>query len=362
MKIKTLQLFPYKLIAIVIMLGLFAGCMPKNVTQFKGTLDGAIAQAKKENKYLFVVATAGDCNSCDGYIEKIKQALPLQAELASDFILYECDLNTVGNEYFFRAVYNIASPTTYIYSPEGLIKAVITGNRPVNELIETVQQVRNNRYQNTDKNVRLGLEGQEQLTFYNQVMRLWKIVESNASNTQTFKEALEMVNNNLLRKEYMFNHYLASKLYQKVNEDSLAQQHAMKSLDFKESFDLYLYQPLRNEMKFVADENYKDTKEPYLVFKQTSYNYGVQGIKSRPKASFFFKNTGKSPLVIYKAFGNCDCMDIEWPEDPIQPGKEGQVDVIYHADHEGGFSKVIYVSTNALNAQAILNLKGSVEQ
>ena len=65
---------------------------------------------------------------------------------------------------------------------------------------------------------------------------------------------------------------------------------------------------------------------------------------------FAFTNDGDDPLVITKVDAYCHCTAVNYPEEPIKPGKSGTISVRLNAsDVTPGFFKrkiVIYLNNN----------------
>lgn len=76
--------------------------------------------------------------------------------------------------------------------------------------------------------------------------------------------------------------------------------------------------------------------------------------------SFVFTNTGKKPLVIYKAKATCSCTQVKsWPKQPVMPGKQDTIKVMYvPKGQHGRFSKNIFVESNAVKDVCIVKIKG----
>jgi len=100
-----------------------------------------------------------------------------------------------------------------------------------------------------------------------------------------------------------------------------------------------------------------------LTFKQTSYDFGT--IKQGEKVNYDFKftNTGKTPLIVSNATASCGCTVPETPKDPIAPGKEGVIKVVFNSTGKTGKQdKVITVSSNGNPAVNEVHLVGEVSQ
>ena len=59
------------------------------------------------------------------------------------------------------------------------------------------------------------------------------------------------------------------------------------------------------------------------------------------------QNTGEAPLIISKVSSSCGCTIPKKPEDPILPGKTGEIQVKYDTNRVGPIRKAITVISNA---------------
>jgi hypothetical protein len=93
------------------------------------------------------------------------------------------------------------------------------------------------------------------------------------------------------------------------------------------------------------------------------YNFGTVKEGEEVTHSFTFKNIGTKPLVIMTAQASCGCTVPEKPEEPIAPGKTGEIKVVFHSkDRSGQQEKTIRVTSNARPEFGLLVLKGVVEK
>ena len=98
-----------------------------------------------------------------------------------------------------------------------------------------------------------------------------------------------------------------------------------------------------------------------MKFEKTEINYGkiVQG--GDPLRKFYFKNTGKEPLIIKNAHGSCGCTVPTYPKEPIMPNESGVIEVRYDTQRLGAFTKTVTLTTNCAEETAVLTIKGEVE-
>ena len=100
---------------------------------------------------------------------------------------------------------------------------------------------------------------------------------------------------------------------------------------------------------------------PIITFETENYNFGKIAHGEKVSYSYKFKNTGKSPLIIANATATCGCTIPEPPKDPIKPGEEGEIKVIFDSKGKSGMQdKVITVTSNANPTQTDLHLTGEI--
>ena len=101
---------------------------------------------------------------------------------------------------------------------------------------------------------------------------------------------------------------------------------------------------------------------PEFTFEKEVHDFGtiVQGEKVA--YSFKFKNTGEGDLIITSAKGSCGCTVPEWPKDPIAPGAEGVIDVVFNSDGKSGQqNKKVTIVANTVPNTKVLAINGVVE-
>ncbi len=102
-----------------------------------------------------------------------------------------------------------------------------------------------------------------------------------------------------------------------------------------------------------------------LEFDKTIHNFGDILIEDGPvSCTFTLSNNGSKPAVIYNINTTCGCTKIEWPREPIRPGKTAKITVTYTND-EGPypFDKNVTVYISDIKKPIILKLRGvSIEK
>ena len=98
-----------------------------------------------------------------------------------------------------------------------------------------------------------------------------------------------------------------------------------------------------------------------MAFENNKYEFGkiIQGEKV--SHSFLFTNDGDAPLIISSVSASCGCTVPSWPKDPIPPGQQGQINVVFNSEGKSGVqAKDITVISNAIPNTSVLRISGEV--
>jgi hypothetical protein len=110
-----------------------------------------------------------------------------------------------------------------------------------------------------------------------------------------------------------------------------------------------------------ADKPFKENEAAKLSFEKSEHDFGTINEGDVVEYVFKFKNSGKGPLVITNASGNCGCTVPAWPKDPIAPGKSGEIKVSFNSKGKSGLEeKEIYVMANTIPNKTTLRIKSLV--
>jgi hypothetical protein len=100
---------------------------------------------------------------------------------------------------------------------------------------------------------------------------------------------------------------------------------------------------------------------PVMTFDESTYDFGTISQGERVKHTYYFTNTGKSPLVIHSAQGSCGCTIPEWPKEPIAPGKEGKIEVSFNSEYKSGHQeKMVTILANTKPTKTFIKITGDV--
>ena len=116
------------------------------------------------------------------------------------------------------------------------------------------------------------------------------------------------------------------------------------------------------EISLSGDQSYQDPEKlPVIEFERTVHDFGRITEGEVVGITFIFRNTGKSNLMIIEATASCGCTVPRWDKEPVSPGNEGTLEVVFDTSGRTGLqNKSITVRSNAENTTVILNIKAEV--
>lgn len=103
-----------------------------------------------------------------------------------------------------------------------------------------------------------------------------------------------------------------------------------------------------------------NTKAGVFEFETETIDYGTIEQNTNGNRIFTFRNVGSSPIIINKVKASCGCTVPTKPNQPIMPGKTGEISVKYATNRLGSFSKSITITSNASEAKKMIRVKGKV--
>jgi hypothetical protein len=106
-----------------------------------------------------------------------------------------------------------------------------------------------------------------------------------------------------------------------------------------------------------------DLPKTSISFKESSHDFGDVKQDSENTFVFSFTNAGKEPLLIENAKGSCGCTVPEYPKAPIEPGKTGEIKVVYKPGKQKDIqTKSVTVTANTEPLQTVLTIKANVQE
>ena len=96
-------------------------------------------------------------------------------------------------------------------------------------------------------------------------------------------------------------------------------------------------------------------------FVKESFDFGQITDGEKVSYDFKFTNIGKSPLIITSATATCGCTVPDYPKEPVVPGAEGVIRVVFDSAGKLGMqNKVITITANTVPEITQLNILGNV--
>lgn len=111
---------------------------------------------------------------------------------------------------------------------------------------------------------------------------------------------------------------------------------------------------------FIGLISFSLNAQAKIEFKTDTIDYGTIEKGANGVRVFEFTNTGNEPLIISKVSSSCGCTIPKKPEEPILPGKTGQIEVKYDTNRVMPIRKTITVISNAETPTVALKIKGEV--
>ena len=102
---------------------------------------------------------------------------------------------------------------------------------------------------------------------------------------------------------------------------------------------------------------------PVFHFSERVFDFGTATAGALVEHTYKFINTGDRPLIIHKVIGGCNgCVTVEWHQQPIQPGAQGEIKVkLNSADQLRAQAQVIVIRANTDPPEARLLLQGVIQ-
>lgn len=96
-------------------------------------------------------------------------------------------------------------------------------------------------------------------------------------------------------------------------------------------------------------------------FIKESYDFGQITEGEKVSYDFKFTNVGKTPLIITSATATCGCTVPDYPKEPVAPGADGIIKVVFDSSGKLGMqNKVITITANTIPEMTQVNILGNV--
>lgn len=119
----------------------------------------------------------------------------------------------------------------------------------------------------------------------------------------------------------------------------------------------------KNNMRGKTETEVFDGPTTTFTVNEEVHDFGIVEKGSSNNFTFLITNTGDAPLIIEKAKASCGCTVPKKPEDPIMPGKTGELEVTFKPKpNQTNVTKNVTVTANTDPRDTILKIKATVQQ
>ncbi|NBW33025.1 MAG: DUF1573 domain-containing protein [Cytophagia bacterium] len=117
------------------------------------------------------------------------------------------------------------------------------------------------------------------------------------------------------------------------------------------------------ELPVSADGQNQTDRLPKMVFDKEIHDFGIIKAGEKVSYSFRFVNRGGRDLIIQSASGSCGCTVPDFPKEPIPPGREGFIRVMFNSEGKSGVQeKQVTVLANTLPNTITVRVKAEIVQ
>ena len=103
---------------------------------------------------------------------------------------------------------------------------------------------------------------------------------------------------------------------------------------------------------------YLALSQPVITFKKTTQHLGFVRQGDTLSFQYQFTNTGNQPLIISDTKVECGCTVVDKPSDPILPGKQSVIKVIFHTNSAiDRQDRTVTILSNASNSPSVVRFK-----
>ncbi len=97
----------------------------------------------------------------------------------------------------------------------------------------------------------------------------------------------------------------------------------------------------------TASGKFDESSLPKIKFDKETFDFGVIIQGEKVSHTFKYKNEGGSDLIIREVKASCGCTVTKFSKDPLSPGQEGQIEVVFNSERRTGMQhKIIFIWSN----------------
>lgn len=99
---------------------------------------------------------------------------------------------------------------------------------------------------------------------------------------------------------------------------------------------------------------------PVITWAKTTHDFGFVEHDKKRACVFAFRNTGESDLFITGVEASCGCTVVDWNKDPVPPGGESTIGIIFDPESKGSVAETVTVLSNTEKGKDILFINAEV--
>jgi hypothetical protein len=102
---------------------------------------------------------------------------------------------------------------------------------------------------------------------------------------------------------------------------------------------------------------------PQITFDKSVHEFNQIVAGEKVSYAFRFTNTGDSPLIITGIRSGCGCTVGDYPKEPLKPGEQGRITVVFNSSGRRGFqSESVNVLNNSDESPIVLRITAQVAE
>jgi hypothetical protein len=110
-------------------------------------------------------------------------------------------------------------------------------------------------------------------------------------------------------------------------------------------------------------ETAAESKGPEIFFEKMVHDFNNIVAGEKVSYAFRFTNSGDSPLLITGIRSGCGCTVGDYPKEPLKPGEQGRITVVFNSSGRRGFqSEAVNVLNNTFDSPIILRITAQVSE
>ncbi len=116
-----------------------------------------------------------------------------------------------------------------------------------------------------------------------------------------------------------------------------------------------------HDKTITGAELVESTGYPVIRFDTTYHDFGTLIQGEQVSFTFKFANTSTSNLIINDAYSTCGCTVPDYSKEPLAPGKEGKIEVVFNSEGKIGLQyKTVTLKLNTKIKERTLTIKANV--